>query len=102
MEEYGNGQLPHSPGIQDTSLQNCTQGTAPTFSMRNILSWYVVLLSSSSSILPLVPLPTILEESCMIRITLIIRLEDLTLLSHLSLVGKHSGTGIRQITHTPS
>jgi hypothetical protein len=38
----------------------------------------------------------------LIRIKLIIRSEDLTLPSPLSQVGKHSGTGIRQITHTPS
>lgn len=36
------------------------------------------------------------------RTKLIIRSEDLTLLSPLSPVGKHSETGIRQITHTPS
>jgi len=48
MEEYGNGQLPHWPGIRDTSLQNCTQGIAPTFSMRSILSWYVLFPSTLS------------------------------------------------------
>jgi hypothetical protein len=37
----------------------------------------------------------------LIRIKLIIRSEDLTLPSPLSPVGKHSGTGIKQITHTP-
>lgn len=36
-----------------------------------------------------------------IRIKLMIRSEDRTLPSHLSQVGKHSGTGIKQITHTP-
>jgi hypothetical protein len=36
------------------------------------------------------------------RTKLMIRLGDRTLPSPLSLVGKHSGTGIRQITHTPS
>jgi hypothetical protein len=35
-------------------------------------------------------------------IKLIIRSEDRTLLSPLSQVGKHSGTGIKQITRTPS
>jgi hypothetical protein len=42
MEEYGNGQLPHSPDIRDTFLQSCIQATAPTFSMISILSWYVL------------------------------------------------------------
>ena len=55
MEEYGNEQLPLSPGTQDTSLRNYTQVTAPTFSMINILLWYV-----PSSVLLFVTLDTIL------------------------------------------